>query len=84
MDCEIYSDYQQEREDRIIVYTPIVAIVNQFMVDKSLGVVDVPAFVIIPLEYEPDREQVGGGERECVNQDENYKDGKNPRRGLRP
>jgi len=67
--------------NRIIVYTPIVAIVNQFMIDKSLGVIDVPAFVIISLEDEPDREQVGGGQRDCVNQDENGKDGKNPRRG---
>jgi hypothetical protein len=64
-----FTPTQQEREDRIIVYTPIVAI---------------PALVIISLEYEPDREQVGGGERECVNQDENRKDGKNPRRRLRP
>jgi hypothetical protein len=51
------------------------------MIDKSLGVIDIPAFVIITLEDEPDREEAGGGQRNCVNQDENGKDGKNPRRG---
>jgi hypothetical protein len=39
-----FTPTQQEQEDRIIVYTPIVAI---------------PAFVIISLEYESDREQAG-------------------------